>query len=427
MKRKSISKKLRFEVYKRDKFTCQYCGKKAPDIILNIDHIEPVASGGTNEILNLITSCFECNNGKSDILLEDHQVMDKQRQQLENLQERREQIEMMFDWKKSLENLDNFTGDLLVEYIESKISPYTLNEHGKFGVVKILKKFEIDKIFDAVDKGVKTYLKYDHNNKLTQESVENFINKIGGIASYSAKPLAEQKLHYIKGICRNRFNYWDDRVGLSLLNAYVKALRDYGWTEEKILNDLETEAGDLAKTANNWSAWKSQMETWIDEIRKWEKEDNSESDDDYELSMWEIEDIADTIIHELGYVFQLIDYLYVPFGIKKPDDEILINSIIQYLGDQIEVLKTNPENIEKLKPNWKICKELNLLGDMVVDSGLTYMIDDMYLQFIVSWVERNLYLPTYEMSKEKDMILFMQHFKRTVSANKQGKEQEDKA
>jgi len=32
--RKTISKKIRFEVFKRDSFTCQYCGKSAPEIIL---------------------------------------------------------------------------------------------------------------------------------------------------------------------------------------------------------------------------------------------------------------------------------------------------------------------------------------------------------------------------------------------------------
>lgn len=47
-KRKSISKKLRFEVFKRDSFTCQYCGKMAPDVVLEVDHINPVASGGEN-------------------------------------------------------------------------------------------------------------------------------------------------------------------------------------------------------------------------------------------------------------------------------------------------------------------------------------------------------------------------------------------
>lgn len=52
--RTPISKKLRFEVFKRDKFACNYCGKQAPNVVLEIDHIEPVSKGGTNEILALL-------------------------------------------------------------------------------------------------------------------------------------------------------------------------------------------------------------------------------------------------------------------------------------------------------------------------------------------------------------------------------------
>ena len=65
-KRKNVSNKTRFEVFKRDNFTCQYCGKSAPEVVLNVDHIEPVSKGGSNDISNLITSCFECNNGKGN-------------------------------------------------------------------------------------------------------------------------------------------------------------------------------------------------------------------------------------------------------------------------------------------------------------------------------------------------------------------------
>lgn len=66
MKRENVSKKLRFEVFKRDSFTCQYCGAKAPDVILEVDHIKPVAKEGSSDILNLITACQACNAGKSD-------------------------------------------------------------------------------------------------------------------------------------------------------------------------------------------------------------------------------------------------------------------------------------------------------------------------------------------------------------------------
>lgn len=89
-KRTGLTKKIRFEIFKRDKFTCQYCGAKAPEVVLNVDHIDPVANGGSNDIINLITSCFDCNSGKRDKLLQDSSVLEKQRAQLELLQERRE-------------------------------------------------------------------------------------------------------------------------------------------------------------------------------------------------------------------------------------------------------------------------------------------------------------------------------------------------
>lgn len=67
--RKQISTKTRFEVFKRDGFTCQYCGAHPPAVILHVDHIHPVADGGTNDEDNLVTSCDRCNLGKGARLL----------------------------------------------------------------------------------------------------------------------------------------------------------------------------------------------------------------------------------------------------------------------------------------------------------------------------------------------------------------------
>jgi hypothetical protein len=63
-KRESLSKKLRFEVFKRDNFQCQYCGKSPPVVILEVDHVVPVSAAGKNTIDNLLCSCFDCNRGK---------------------------------------------------------------------------------------------------------------------------------------------------------------------------------------------------------------------------------------------------------------------------------------------------------------------------------------------------------------------------
>lgn len=64
MTRKALSKKMRFEIFKRDGFTCQYCGATPPEAVLHVDHIVAVAAGGGNDQDNLITACLDCNLGK---------------------------------------------------------------------------------------------------------------------------------------------------------------------------------------------------------------------------------------------------------------------------------------------------------------------------------------------------------------------------
>jgi hypothetical protein len=63
--RTPISKKIRFEVFKRHSFTCQYCSAKPPKVPLELDHIKPVCKGRNNGIDDLITTCLECNKGKT--------------------------------------------------------------------------------------------------------------------------------------------------------------------------------------------------------------------------------------------------------------------------------------------------------------------------------------------------------------------------
>ena len=62
--RRAISASVRFRVLSRDGFTCKYCGAKPPCAVLEVDHVIPVASGGTNAIGNLVTCCEACNLGK---------------------------------------------------------------------------------------------------------------------------------------------------------------------------------------------------------------------------------------------------------------------------------------------------------------------------------------------------------------------------
>jgi hypothetical protein len=61
--RKAIPRRLRYEILRRDDYTCRYC--HATDAPLTIDHVIPVALGGTDDPSNLVAACEACNIGKS--------------------------------------------------------------------------------------------------------------------------------------------------------------------------------------------------------------------------------------------------------------------------------------------------------------------------------------------------------------------------
>ena len=64
MKRPFLPRKLsKKEVFLRDRFTCQYCGKKSQD--LTLDHVVPRWQHGTHSWDNIVAACARCNLRKA--------------------------------------------------------------------------------------------------------------------------------------------------------------------------------------------------------------------------------------------------------------------------------------------------------------------------------------------------------------------------
>jgi HNH endonuclease len=51
------------------------CGRDRSEVALEVDHVIPVAEGGTDELHNLATLCRPCNNGKSSFKFSDYRSM----------------------------------------------------------------------------------------------------------------------------------------------------------------------------------------------------------------------------------------------------------------------------------------------------------------------------------------------------------------
>lgn len=205
-KRKPISKKTRFEVFKRDGFKCQYCGRSAPDVVLEVDHIVSVAEGGPDEMINLITSCRDCNRGKGKRLLSDDAVIQKQMAQLDELNEKREQMEMLIEWKKELLNIletQTTAVDELIQRITS--GEQALTEFGKNSIKKLIKEFGFEEVYTATEIAFEKYYKFWEDEDLRKSNAAFTFEKIGGICHNRKKGITKEA--WVERERRKRYGY----------------------------------------------------------------------------------------------------------------------------------------------------------------------------------------------------------------------------
>ena len=258
VERKAIKTSIRFEVFKRDSFTCQYCGGKAPDILLHVDHIHPVSKGGNNDILNLITSCSQCNSGKSDRLLNDTTVIDKRHKQLAELQERKQQIDLMFQWQQSLVDVDMQVLDKM-EDLWFSLTGFYLTDSGRRNIQRHIKQFSIERVISSLKAAAETYIKNDASGDPTIDSSNHALAMVQRICYVSR--LEETKPHmrdvfYIRGILKNRLGSIDKREAKELLDEAIQGGAPVG--------DLRVHA----MNATDWGEWKQEMRSGINDIEE---------------------------------------------------------------------------------------------------------------------------------------------------------------
>ena len=149
MKRKQLSKKTRFDIFKRDAFVCQYCGAHPPQAILHVDHILAVASGGGNDSDNLITSCADCNGGKGARSLKS--VPQPLAEKMDDLAEREAQIagyqSLLAEKRKRIES-----GIASVMDVYERFYPeWTLTESAGVSIGKFIEGLGLECVIDAME------------------------------------------------------------------------------------------------------------------------------------------------------------------------------------------------------------------------------------------------------------------------------------
>lgn len=149
MARISLSKRVRFDVFKRDGFECQYCGAHPPSVVLHVDHIRPVVDGGTNDIDNLVTACQPCNAGKGARLLSAVPVSLAAR--AADIKEREEQIRgyQSILEGKALRLASEI--DQVIEVYQAFNAGYTLTESTRPSIRKFIEALGVHEVMDAME------------------------------------------------------------------------------------------------------------------------------------------------------------------------------------------------------------------------------------------------------------------------------------
>jgi len=251
-----LPKRIRFEIFKRDSFACQYCGKRAPDVTLEVDHVVPVSRGGTNEILNLITACVDCNSGKSNRQLDDSSMIIKQRDQLDDLQERQAQLQMMIEWQRGLLFQDQDELEAALDLWREIAPGFEAADNGQMLIRRLISQYNLAAVMDSMRAAAK-YVEVE-NGLSTEDSWERAFDMIGRIARVEhqsksdpyAKPFA-----YIGGILKRRVSYFKPQA----LDDDLRSAVSWGVSVDELTN--------LAKRVNTWTKWRNGVGDLIDLCR----------------------------------------------------------------------------------------------------------------------------------------------------------------
>lgn len=143
----------RFNVFKRDGFTCQYCGRRPPDVILEVDHVQPRAAGGDDDPLNLVTACFECNRGKRDNPLSE--VLPARGEVIKRERERARQTEKcnayLMEIRRAADAAIEELGLYWFNQIEKEQNSFVFGKAREVSIRRFLKHLTSAEICEAID------------------------------------------------------------------------------------------------------------------------------------------------------------------------------------------------------------------------------------------------------------------------------------
>ena len=298
MTRGTLSKTVRFSVFKRDSFACRYCGATAPNVQLHVDHVVPVSEGGQDDIDNLVTACAACNFGKGarnlgedelaalkergaedadvangadgdsqpaeirepvDPLAQDDTVSGggiagfaSRGEQARAIEERRAQLDMMIEWREEIVGLQDEAVDALDRRIVARTG-LSMDEEYRQRMRRWVRHYGLAVVFEALEDALDQMLEW-RDGVVLLASWERAFASIPQVVEL--RQVARDKPHfrefvYICGLLRRRLPYLNELRCLRLMEdglgagASIEAMKAF------------------ARTVKSWTAFRKGLEEFI--------------------------------------------------------------------------------------------------------------------------------------------------------------------
>jgi len=291
MTRGTLSKTVRFSVFKRDSFACRYCGATAPNVQLHVDHVVPVSEGGRDDIDNLVTACAACNFGKGARNLgKDELTALKERgpeetdgarepaairepvdpvacdntaggdiagfasrgEQARAIEERRAQLDMMIEWREEIVGRQDEAVDALDRRIVARTG-LSMDEEYRQRMRRWVRHYGLAVVFEALEDALDQMLEW-RDGVVLLASWERAFTSIPQVVEL--RQVARDKPHfrefiYICGLLRRRLPYLNELRCLRLMEdglgagASIEAMKAF------------------ARTVKSWTAFRKGLEEFI--------------------------------------------------------------------------------------------------------------------------------------------------------------------
>lgn len=250
----------------------------------------------------------------------------------------------------------------VIELINESIYPYTISKNYENTVSEWSKKYDLSLIKEAIEIGKNKYLIY-RGDKVTDESSDNYLSKLGGIIHNLSKDPIEQKINYILNTLPYAFEDYNKHISKETLKKFVNELHDvYSITDEEIISILMDEKNEMYDY-QDWNEWIEHFEPTISNsstnIKKFS-----------DLRDYFVTNGIDTIFGKITNIQKQVGQggnSMVCFG-KLNDEDVAIKVLINYNEDKKNRFYLEYYNIIKSVMNYEGIVRQYFLGLMKVEN-----------------------------------------------------------